>query len=481
MRVSHLVSLGVCVAAGVVVLGGAPREAHAQITVSPMNIDVKTAGKALPKIKVTNGSGEKYAFEVTVVPAAHDPNGVAVEMPKSYKHSADAMLTPVNKTFTLGAGQSLDVEIKAKIPKGGTGSAHALVWILGMPESAKTAQTFASYLRMGVSVSLVLSESPMSFKLGKIDSAQDAAGNLTFRLPVQNTGARHFQAGGTISVQDAKGKEIKKLVLSPAPVYPEMVRYVKADWKDGAKTLAKGDYKLVAGIQVEGVANQTSYGTFTMLAKSSLSQEKATVLKLPLSATVKNKAIALEATITNQGNVYFKGTGRVTFYKAGTQDMVAQATLKPSAAIAPAAKGTVTGSLDKGLPSGSYTTRLELLNSNDFVIAVWSGSQEVAEKEIKLAGSIKKFTGPTAKEPVFSAEFQNDSNVPVEAEGAVLVMDASGNMVGTIALPKQKVEPGKSYLYQDKLPQLDPGLYELRASINFAGQKATANAKHFVE
>lgn len=477
-RVLHLISLGIFAAALAV-----PRDAHAQITVSPMNVEVDKPAKALPKIKVTNGSKEGYSFEITVVPAAHDERGVAMEMTAAYKYSAAKLLTPTKKTFSLAAGQSTEVEIKLAAPKGKTGSVHALVWILGIPDSAKTAKTFASYLRMGVSVSVTLGEATKSFKTGKIDAAQDSAGTITFLVPVQNTSTQHFRAGGSLVVQDAAGKEIKKLVLEPAPVYPEMIRHVKAVWKskDGAKTLAKGEYKLVAATEVEGVATQKSFGAFSMLAKGGLAQEKGSIVKMPLPATTKNKAIALEATINNQGNVAFKGTGRVTFYKSGTLDVVAQATLKPSAAIAAGAKGTLTGTLDKGLPTGSYTTRLDLLNANEFVIAQWSGRQEVADKEIKVAGSIKKFTAPSAKEPVVTVEFQNDSNIQVESEGAVLIVDSGGNIVGTVALPKQVVAPGKSFLYQDKLPQLDPGLYELRAAVNFAGQKAAATTKHYVE
>ena len=85
-------------------------------------------------------------------------------------------------------------------------------------------------------------------------------------------------------------------------MYPGMVRHVRATRprKRGGRVLAKGDYTLLASVQVAGATKQTS-GAFTMLADG-LAQEKASVVKMPLPATGKKQAIALEATITNNGN-----------------------------------------------------------------------------------------------------------------------------------------------------------------------------------
>jgi hypothetical protein len=458
------------------------------ITVTPMVID-KTLTKPtdpLPPVKVTNGTNKVYDVSISFRPLGHDHRGVPLELSDSFKFSGHKMLSANKTKFRLKPGESTSVNLTLKIPGGRTGGAYAVMYVLAEPaESAADAkQTFKANIRMAVAIALGLpGTAKRSYTLGKPNIQAEPNGDVIVMVPATNGGDGHVRVGGTAKVKDPKGKELAALTFEEGNVYPTMTRYIKAVWRGGAKKVSKGTHAVSISTTAQGLPPQTASASIQGLGPGSVAQQKANVVKFPTAPSVKNRPITLEATVANQGNVGFAPVGQVKFIRVGELEPVATATLSGSGSLAPNQKTALKGALAKGLGVGTYKAVLNVQNDAGFPIATYSSTLQVIEKEIKLAGTISKFKAPSAKEPYLTLEFQNGSNVDVDADGVVLVNDAGGNVVGQVILERRRVSAGKSTLYNDKLPEgLDSGAYELRATINYGGpSKATSSLKHYIQ
>lgn len=454
------------------------------LIVSPVIIDtsIKKSGDTLPPVKVTNDSGEDWEITVEFLPLGHDLSGAPTGAPESYRYSGHKLLSVKKPKFKLGAGQSTNLEVKVAAPAGRAGGAYAAMYVLGKPVK-NVAESITSYVRVGVLIELTLpGTAKRMISPGKVYAVQDGGkGPITIFAAATVKGDVHEKIGGVVVVTNDKGAQVATVNLEPANVFPTMTRNIKATWKAPA-TLAKGKYKLTATLSATGTGKETAYGTLEMVKPGEAARHTMLVTKFQTPPVVQKTAVALEASVQNQGNVAFAPVGRVTYLTA-KGDVAGTARLQAAAPVAAGQKGALKGSLAGGLAPGSYTAKLEVMNDADFVLANFTSTQQVIEKEVKLAGKISKFTGPSAKEAFVTLEWKNEGNVEVDAEGIVMVADSSGNVVGQIPLEKQHIAVGGSASYKRGLPDgLSQGLYELRAVVNFGGATpSNQTLKHFVQ
>ena len=169
----------------------------------------------------------------------------------------------------------------------------------------------------------------------------------------------------------------------------------------------------------------------------------------------------------NKGNVPLSSKARVTWRNQKDNEIVATAMISPTAAIAPKDKGTYKGVLAEGLPMGTYRVALEVLSANDRTIARYETNQQVIEKEIKMAAKINKISGPGGKQEGILAEFENQSNVEVDAGGRIDIIDSKGNKT-TIGLDKRHVKVGEKMAFNPPIPEdVEPGNYTIKVVIDY--------------
>lgn len=465
-------------------LGVAAEATAGGLMVSPVIIDtsVKKNGDTLPPVKVTNDASEEWEITVEFLPLGHDLQGAPNTPPDTYKYSAHKMLQAKKPKFKLGAGQSANVEVKVNIPSGRTGGAYAAMYILGKPVKQRQ-ESITSYVRVGVIIELVLpGTAKRQITPGKIYALQETAGGpMTVFVGASVKGDVHEKIGGIVVVTNDKGAEVAKVNLEAANVFPTMTRNIKGTWKAPAN-LPKGKYKLTATISANGLGNETAYGALEVVKPGTAASYNLIVTKFQTPPVVQKKPVTVEAMVQNKGNVAFAPIGRVTFYNA-RNEVVGAGKLVTSSPIAVNGKGVLKGTIEGGLPTGTYTARLEVMNDADYVMANFTSTQQVIEREVKMAAKISKLTGPNDKEKFVTVEFLNEGNVEVDCEGIVMVADGSGNIVGQIPLEKQHVAAGGTVSYKRGLPEgLEPGLYELRAILNYGGAgPATLTVKHYVQ
>jgi hypothetical protein len=468
-----------------VVAGLASRaEAGGGLIVSPVIVEtaVVKSGDVLPPIKVTNDSGEEWEIVVEFLPLGHDLSGAPTTPPESYKFTGHKMLSVKKPRFKLGAGKSANLEVKVTVPKGRTGGAYAAMYVLGIPAKKKD-ESITSYVRVGVLIELTLpGTAKRQVTPGNVYAAQQGKGTpITLFVGATSKGEVHEKVGGIVVITNEKGAEVAKVNLESANVFPGFTRNIKATWKAPAN-LSKGKYKLTATLSTPGLGNETAYGTLEVVGVGEAAVHNVLVTKFQTPPIVQKKALSLEAMVQNKGNLAFSPHANVTFIDA-KGNAVATVKLVAEKPIKVGDKAGLKGALPAGLPTGVYTAKLEVMNDADFVIANFTSTQQVIEKDVQIAGKIAKLTGPNGKEPFVSVEFTNDGNVEVDAEGIVLVVDSSGNTVGQIPLEKQKVAIGGTATYKRGLPEgLEPGLYELRAVMNFGGATAASKTvQHYVQ
>lgn len=477
-------ALGAAIVLAVLIGSSQVALAGGGLMVSPVIIDtaVKKNGDTLPPIKVTNAGDEEYEITVEFLPLGHDLDGTPTTPSDSYKYTGHKMLSAKKPRFTLAPGQSSNIEVKVTIPAGRTGGAYAAMYVLGKPKK-KQAESITSYVRVGVIIELALpGAAKRQISPGKIYAYQEQKGApITMHVGASVRGDVHEKIGGVVVVQNEKGAEVAKINLEPANVFPGFTRNIKGTWKAPA-SLPKGKYKLIATLSAPGLGNETAYGTLEVVNPGEAAQHRVLVTRFQTPPVVQKKPVVLEAAIQNKGNHAFAPAGRVVFYDV-KGEAVGTARLTAASPIAPNQKGTLKGTLDGGLPTGKYTAKLEIVNDAEFVLANFTSTQQVIEREVKLAGKISKLSGPTANEAFVTVEFTNESNVEVDCEGVVTVADSSGNEVGMIPLEKQRVAANAKVSYKRGLPEgLEPGLYELRAVLNYGGSgPANQTVKYYVK
>jgi hypothetical protein len=439
------------------------------ITVSPVIVDqeVKKTGETL-SFDIKNGAKETFDFSISFKPLGHDPMGAPTEMPSSFKYSAEKMLSTKTPTFTLKPGESKKVAVRIDVPPGRTGGAYAMMYVLGTPKSTKD-KAVAVLSRFGVIIELTLpGAKKAAFTAGKIDATQKSVGgDVMLLVPVTSTGDIHVKTGGSVSVTDDKGKEVAKIPLTADNVFPSMVRYIKGTWK--APTTMKGKYKLTASVTGAGGTPTSVTGAVEFLKPGELAQYNAEVRKFALPNTAMKKAVALEANVMNKGNLAFATTNkaRVTWRNQKTGEIVATGSMAPAATIAVNDKGTFKGTLAGGLPVGAYRVELEVMSANDRTIAKYMTTQQVIEKEVKMAAKITKISGPGGKQEGILAEFENLSNVEVDAGGRIEITDSNRNTT-TIGLDKRHVKVGEKMIFNPPVPaDVEPGNYTIKVVIDY--------------
>lgn len=222
-------------------------------------------------------------------------------------------------------------------------------------------------------------------------------------------------------------------------------------------------------------------GDLVVVKPGTLASQKALITKLPAPPVVKKKPLAFEATIKNQGNVAFKPAGRLRFL-AENGSPIASVPAVVAAAIPAGGQGAMKAAFPGGLPEGKYSLVLEVLGDYDVILATRSAVLQVLARDPNVSARIGKFNPPAAGGKGFQLELVNDGNAEVDAEGIVEVADSSGNIVGQVVIEKRSVKPGKATTYDHGLPSLEPGLYELRATVQYGGKApATKTIKHYAK
>jgi hypothetical protein len=433
------------------------------LSVSPAVIDVavKKNGEVLPPVRVTNDSDQPLEVSVELQPLGHDLSGAPRPAAADYRYAGHKLIGVKNPSFKLKPGETSALELKVEVPAGRKGGAYALLNVTGRPSDS------AQAMKIGVIIELALpNEGARAFAPGKLDAAQDASnGPVTLLQRVRNAGDTHLLVGGTVSVQDARGKELGNVALEPANVFPALARNIVATWKP-PPGLAAGKYTLLATLTAPGLPGQEVRGTLEFVRPGELAQSRVTVTRFPTPPVVQKKRIVLEATIANQGNVPLSPRGLVRFVN-DKNGVVAEATLAAPSPIPVGQRGTIKGIVDRGLPAGTYQARLEVLNPNDNLLASFASPLQVLDRELKLAGKIARLAPPTEEEPYLSVEFANQATVDLEVSGVVVVVDDRKNAVGQVPLEPQAVKPGASAKYHRPLPELAPGAYDLQATITY--------------
>lgn len=462
------------------------RAAEAQsLLVSPVviNAQAQKSGDKLPPVKVTNSGAEEVEVSIRLAPLSHDIHGGPLEAPTNYKYSGKDLFVVKPDKFKLGPGQSRNVVVQVNVPKNRTGGAYAIMYVIGDSAKKKKLSVGAS-AGVGVLVEVAL-PGPVKrgTKASKVYATQDKPnGPIDLFVIVRNNGNVHEKLVGSFTVSDPKSKkELAKVPIMPGNVFPEATRHMRGTWKNPPK-LAPGKYAITAQVGPQGSAGETVVGQLEIVKPGVAASPKAVVTKFATPPTVQKRPLALEAAILNQGNVPLTAVGKLTFTDEAGKE-IAVVALTGKEAIAPGAKGTLTGTLPNGLPPGRFIATLDVSTAIGAPLARFTSIQQVIEKEVILAAKIAKFTAPSAKEPFFTVEFLNEGNAEVDAEGVVLVRDSSGNVVGQVVLEKQRVKPGATASYKRALPKdLEPGLYELVANVTYGGKSpASAQAKHFVQ
>ncbi len=479
------ITRGVGTAIALVLLATAkPAIAGGSLLVTPVIIDqpIKKSGELLPPIKVVNEGNEELDVSINFNTLGHDRTGTPNTPPGTYKFNASKMLTAKPDKFKLGAGKSIDVVVKVNIPGGRVGGAYSTMYILGKPKP-KPNESITSYIQVGVLIELALPGTTTKQRItpGKVFAMQEKAGMpVTLYAGANNQGDSHLKVGGILVVSNAKGAEVAKVNLEPANVLPLMSRDIKATWKAPA-TLPAGKYKLAATLNGVGIGNETALGTMEVIKPGEIARTMAIVNKFQTPPVVQKKPIKLEATVTNQGNTPFSPVGKVTFVDAKGTEVVA-AILRTAAAIAPGKRAAISGALPNGLPTGTFTAKLEVLNDADFVLANFTQTQQVIAKDVVLAANIAKLTAPTPKEPFITIELANTGNTELDVEGVINITDSSGNVVETVPLEKKHVAVAGNASYKRGLPDgLASGTYQLRVVLGYGGATPADRAvKHFV-
>jgi hypothetical protein len=443
---------------------------------------IKKSGDSLPPIKVMNDSSEEWSIAIEFLPLGHDSSGSPITAPSSYRYAGHSMLSTKTPKFKLAAGGSKEVEVKVNVPKGRTGGAYAAMYVLGEPAKKDPNATMGANVRVGVLIELRLpGEAKRRISAGKVFALQEAAGGpINLYASATNLGEAHEKVGGVVVISNDKG-EVAKVNLNPANVFPTMMRNIQATWA-APKTLPVGKYKLAATLAVAGLGSETAFGELNVIKPGEAEQNRLAVTKFGTKPVVQKTSLDVEATVLNQGNSPFAPLGRVAYSDANGEQMgtVELTSVDP---IPVGKKGVLKGTLKNGLTPGSYSASLEVMNKAGALLASFKANQQVIEKEVVLAAKIGKFQAPSAKEPFVTIEIKNDGNVEIDVEGIVMVADSSGNVVGQIPLEKQHVGLGGSASYKRGLPEgLEPGLYELRAVLNYGGSgPAEMTAKHYVQ
>jgi len=483
LPVTRLLCAGAAVALALLA-SARPASAGGSLLVTPVIIDqpIKKSGDVLPPIKVVNEGNEELDVSIMFNTLGHDRTGTPNTPPGTYKYNASSMLTATPNKFKLGAGKSVDVQVKVNIPGGRTGGAYSTMYVLGKPKP-KPSESITSYIQVGVLIELVLpGAAKQRIAPGKVFAMQERPGlPVTLYAGANNQGDAHTKVGGTLVISNAKGAEVAKLSLQSANVLPLMSRDIKVTWK-APPTLAVGKYKLAATLQGAGVGNETALGTMEVIKPGELARTTAIVNKFQTPPVVRNKPIQLAATVANLGNTAFSPVGKVTFVDSKGNDVVA-AVLRTATAIAPGQRGTIAGALPSGLPTGRYQVKLEVMNEADFVIANYTQTMQVIEKEVVLTAKIAKLTAPTQKEPFVNIEFANTGNTELDVEGVINVVDSGGNTVDTVPLEKKHVAVAGNTSYKRGVPAgLASGTYELRVVLGYGGTAPADKAvKYFAQ
>ncbi|MFH0902734.1 MAG: hypothetical protein V2A73_19050 [Pseudomonadota bacterium] len=475
---------GLLLGAGFLVLS--PVEAQAGgMGVTPTTIDfkVKKSGDYLPPIKISNDDTQPWNFSLEIMPLTHNDSGAPTVAPASYQYRGDNVLVVKPEKFSLPAGQTKEVRAQVVIPKGRVGGAYAVVYVLGKPAKDAGATNVGANVRVGVIVEVKLpGESNLRIGAESAYATQEKPdGPVKLNALATNLGNVHDSIGGSISITSA-AKEIARIPIAPATVLPGAARILAGSWTM-PKNIAPGKYKLTANLTAPAVANAaTAFGELEVLKAGEIVMPRAVITKLTAPPSVQKKPIIVEASVLNRGNAPLTPTGKVAFTNEKGQE-VAFSQVVVEKPILPGKREVVKAGIKDGLPPGRYEVALILSSPTKVPLAAFATSMQVIEKEVTLGGEIVQFVGPKGKDKFFVLDFENKSNVEVDAEGIVMVADSNNNVVGQVPLTKKHLGVGGKASFQYDLPEgLDSGLYELRATLNYGGPSpAVKTVKHFVQ
>lgn len=212
-----------------------------------------------PRLALNAPTGGAVVATVTVLTTASTDQQIAVEV-RDWAMSIDGELTylPAGSTatsaapwltldadeFVLGAGDTRELRIEARIPEGAEGTHHAMVFFTVVPPPSDTpgvGVTTTTRIGLTVYVTVVGTERPGA-ELVDLYRPDDA----TLAAVVVNTGNTVMRLGGAVEIRDEAGDVHRVLPAPDVPVLRDSEREVRLELPDD---LEPGFYVALALIE----------------------------------------------------------------------------------------------------------------------------------------------------------------------------------------------------------------------------------------
>lgn len=202
------------------------------LSISPASQEISVDPGSIGRIKATirNSSRETLPIKVRVedFTAAGDEGQIALTSDSPYSVAGWTTVTP--RTFTLGPGQSQEINATVRVPQGAAGGRYGSFVFSVSPEnddpnSARVAQEIASLFLVRISgpVNEVLS-------LNKFEAPQfSEEGPVPFSMTFKNSGNVHVKTFGLVNVTGMFNRKVADIVVKPANVFPGAERVVTAE------------------------------------------------------------------------------------------------------------------------------------------------------------------------------------------------------------------------------------------------------------
>lgn len=209
-------------------------------------------GRVVDAVEIMNFSEDPGRFDVYAADMVQtSAGGLAPASRDAEVVDAGAWIIPDTEMIEVAARSSELVHFTIEIPAG-TAPGEYVAALLVERQESEGAGTIETRTRIGLRVEIeVLGEIDLGVSLEDVDWSR-ARRDVSFSLPLTNSGNVTFEGSGSLSITDADGEQVAELTMEPASFFlgPGEETELKAEWLDSpffGKYQAKATVTAVVG------------------------------------------------------------------------------------------------------------------------------------------------------------------------------------------------------------------------------------------